>query len=467
MPGPIGEAKNRYTDFFLYFLLLFPLCFAAKIAAETNRYASEDWVKADGSSCTKDTPGARHRYKGTWEKVTAGEIYMVVAIRIRQGSRGVRDLRQSWSTDAGIHDADVVRFMTGERFTDILSMLHFMNNTAYRASVAADPSKRDPLYKIRPVIALMNKLMPRFFDCGDHLSGDECRVCMKNRSAIWLMRYNPHKPLKHAADIKMITNAETGVPIQFEIQVAGSTPLADVMLKLVTDAGLAQGGPGHYWRVLVTDSLYTSVSLATRLYKCGVGLIGTVRLARKPSSAAREESAYKNTAWHTVPKSVSAHIARGDHWMALKVVDGCLLMSAAVMDKMRFGFLASAHISGKPADQARPPSRPPGGSNVCRRPCRVRGFRSGRCLRMAELLTYGVHLCSGRGAHLFIPGPPGLGCAARVKRSGSIDAKCKPPVLVAHLIALMRIYPGGNRVDVLFWRGGLICVGGFFWRGCD
>ena len=78
------------------------------------------------------------------------------------------------------------------------------------------------------------------------------------------------------------------------------------MTIMLQRAGLTANHKDHHWRVLVTDSHYTCMELATELYDLGVGLIGTVRLATKSRSPAKDVTAHRHTtssvasiAWRT------------------------------------------------------------------------------------------------------------------------------------------------------------------------
>jgi hypothetical protein len=344
-PGPIGEAKKRFADFFIYVLLLFSLGFAAKIAAETNRYASEDWVKDDGSSCKADAPGARHRYKGKWLPVTVGEIFLLLSIRVRQGVRSVRNLSQSWAQDSSFYDVAVARLMPGKRYLEMLSFLHFINNGEYREGVKADPTKADKLYKVRWLINAINKRLPTVFEPGEFIAGDECRFCMRGRFGSFLAYFNPHKPIKHAANAYMLACSVTGFPLQFEFQVPGGVTAADVMILLRARACLLRA---PFIRVLVVDSLYGGVKLAKDLFNGGMHFLGTIRTPTKSRCEARDETTYKNTPFHKLAAPLVRHIARGCHAMAVKVVDKMLMLAVAVKDKKRFSFLATSHITGVP-----------------------------------------------------------------------------------------------------------------------
>ena len=104
--------------------------------------------------------------------------------------------------------------MTGKRYAEIISHLHFIDNTAYHTAVKADPSLKDPLYKVRPLLTSLNTLLPQYFDCGAYIAGDESRICMTSRYAHFLMRYNPKKPIRHAANIYILCDSLTGAPLQ-------------------------------------------------------------------------------------------------------------------------------------------------------------------------------------------------------------------------------------------------------------
>ena len=92
------------------------------------------------------------------------------------------------------------------------------------------------------------------------------------------------------------------------------------MAIMLQRAGLTANHKDHHWRVLVTDSHYTCMELATEFYDLGVGLIGTVRLATKSRSPAKDVTAYRHTPWTRLTAKVSGYLKRGQHRLAYKEV---------------------------------------------------------------------------------------------------------------------------------------------------
>jgi hypothetical protein len=346
--GPKGHAAKLHSDLSEYFLAQFTDEFLESIAHNINQYATEDWVCHNAKGyvvpCTHDkVPGHPrwHRWDGPgrssgkkpWVPVTAGEVLLVIGCRIRQATKGTRTVTQDFVTSQGLQDSEITKYITRERFEDILRFLHFADNTA----VVPGSTLPDPLYKIRPLLDHMNKVMPRTFQAGETIAIDESRIVMESRAGQPFMRVNPNKPIKAGMNLFAVCDSETGVLLQVIPQVTGGVQAKDAVLALVDGIGPALLKD----RIVLTDSLYTNTATGVALHEREIGMAGTVQMRMKSNDPTK---VYANSAYHKIKKSLAANIPRGQHSFALKEVDGVLFMSAAVKDNNYFSLLTTRYI---------------------------------------------------------------------------------------------------------------------------
>ncbi|XP_023226159.1 piggyBac transposable element-derived protein 3-like [Centruroides sculpturatus] len=116
------------------------------------------------------------------------EMYGFLGLQFLFGYHCLPQTHHYWCSDIDLCIPIVREVMARERYKQILSNLHVNDNL----SIPSD--NKDKLYKIRPLITVMNKNFKKFRLPDQFQSIDESMVKFKGRSS--LKQYNPMKPVK-------------------------------------------------------------------------------------------------------------------------------------------------------------------------------------------------------------------------------------------------------------------------------
>ena len=172
------------------------------------------------------------------------------------------------------------RYMTRIQFERILSNLHLNDNTK---------TNRDPLYKVRPVIDMIDRNFLHVYTPKKNLAVDEASCPFKGR--LGFKMYNPRKPARFHIRLYEVCESESGYCSGVEIFtgnknskcVASSKPLdpgctvtTKLVLGLLQRSNLLDQGYHVYM-----DNYYTSVELLDELYVRSTYCAGTCRSNRK------------------------------------------------------------------------------------------------------------------------------------------------------------------------------------------
>ncbi|KAK2708177.1 hypothetical protein QYM36_013938 [Artemia franciscana] len=104
------------------------------------------------------------------------------------GYHQLPSMRDYWATDPDLGVSFVSSRMSRNRFEDILRNLHVRDNLTITAG------QKDRLFKLRPMIDLLNFRFKQLVKPGTYLSVDESIILFKGRST--LKQYNPMKRIK-------------------------------------------------------------------------------------------------------------------------------------------------------------------------------------------------------------------------------------------------------------------------------
>lgn len=178
-------------------------------------------------------------------------------------------LSDLWSDNPILGNSKVKSIMSYPRFSQILRFLHISDSTK---APAKDSAKYDRLYKLRPVIDLLNSLFQAAYSLPQKLSVDEMMIAFKGRNT--MKQYIQNKPVKRGFKIWALCSY-FGYVWRFEIYTGGEgsqdLPLGyRVVLNLVK-------GLSHLGHVIYCDRFFSSVMLAEELLQQGVFLTGTVK----------------------------------------------------------------------------------------------------------------------------------------------------------------------------------------------
>jgi hypothetical protein len=127
----------------------------AKIVNDTNNYYQSN-------ERFKNRRVRDHEYA----PVTAAEIWIFFALKITIGSfHNVPDVKQLWSKHHLLHIPCISMMMACDRYLFISSALHFSDDT--------DSNPKDPMWKLRELMNIINKNFQTSFNLGQGLSIDE------------------------------------------------------------------------------------------------------------------------------------------------------------------------------------------------------------------------------------------------------------------------------------------------------
>ena len=300
--GPKGAAGTM-AEFIQLFYLFIPVIMLSHIATETNRYASNQWVRPvtyDGRKKPTYIPCARNhadrvwRFRRTrqtsggpqevpWVDVTADSLLVYFGILIAMGALRTRSPDHLWANESkggkgyGGQVAWIRNSMTQQAFHDHRRFLHFENSEAIVSS-------KDPLKKVRRFITHLNKAFAANWTLGQFIVVDEAMIACKSRYCKFI-QYMPAKPIKHGIKEFVLCCAYSSYVMSFEVYTGAGEEAVDGSPTAVIERLLATcdvHGSGH-GRVMITDNWYTSIELMIYLWSLGMYLIGTHRLSKKVS----------------------------------------------------------------------------------------------------------------------------------------------------------------------------------------
>ena len=172
------------------------------------------------------------------------------------------------------------RYMTRLQFEKILSNLHLNDNRT---------TNRDPQYKLRPMIDMIDRNFLQVYTPKMNVSVDEASCPFKGR--LGFKMYNPRKPARFHTHLYQVCESESGYCTGLEIFTGNKNsdcikiskpidPACTITTKLVL--GLLQKSKlldeGYHVNM---DNYYASVELFDELFLCMTFAVGTCRSNRK------------------------------------------------------------------------------------------------------------------------------------------------------------------------------------------
>ena len=212
--------------------------------------------------------------------VTKKEVEQVIGMFYHMGLARTNSVRQYWEVETNY--TPVTDVMSRNRFRDILTKLHFVDN-----ETVTDDEKKDRLWKIRPFLNnFRNNLLlltPSQFCCIDEM------MCQYRGKTSPIRQYIKGKP--HPWGFKIWARADPqGILYDFDVYQGGDgtrTELgqgADVVLKLTSTLN------SHANYKIYADNLFTSIPLIKRLQERGMLYTGTARSNRLPGLTVMSQS---------------------------------------------------------------------------------------------------------------------------------------------------------------------------------
>ena len=257
---PRSAKSNTALDFFM---LLFTVELATKIAGETNEYAIGEIRKQHDRSDTNSKPRV-------WVRTCCNEIYRFIGIAIYMGlepRKGGYGTYWDRTTKGGSKGPDLGRYMHKNRYLDLRKYLHFADNE--KQVKDKNSSSYDKLSKIRMVLDFLNKNFQKYFVLGDMVSIDEAMAKFFGRT--YLKMFMPNKPTKYGFKLWCLCDPTTGYFYRIDVYAGkrpGEAPVVGLGTRVVLD--LVDQSKCRQGTVALFDRFFGSLTVLEELQKRGL-----------------------------------------------------------------------------------------------------------------------------------------------------------------------------------------------------
>lgn len=236
------------------FLCVFPISLLEHMVFQTNLYATQ-------------LHGER------FTRTNLDEMKCFIAINLMMGITKKPSYRDYWSSKFEMRDPYISSVISRNRFGWLLGHIHLNDNSV-------QPKKGehgfDKLYKLRPMLDILDKTYIDCYKPSENQSIDESMVKFKGR--ISFRMYMPLKPIKRGYKIWIRAN-DTGYVSQFQIY-TGKVDKVEHNLgqRVVSDLTLPLMGKYHK---VYFDNFFNGVSLQTEMLAKKIYSCGTMRKGRR------------------------------------------------------------------------------------------------------------------------------------------------------------------------------------------
>ena len=221
-----------------------------------------------------------HHRLAQWANINESDIQLFLGHVIVMGLVRKPTIAKYWRRNGLSHTPFFGRYMTRLQFEKILSNLHLNDNTT---------TNRDPLYKVRPLINMIDRNCLHVYTPKQNMSVDEASCPFKGR--LGFKMYNPRKPARFHIRLYQVCESESGYCTGLEIFTGnknsrcikkskpidpGCTVTTKLVLGLLQKCNLLDRGYHVYM-----DNYYTSVELMEEMYLRSTFGAGTCRSNRK------------------------------------------------------------------------------------------------------------------------------------------------------------------------------------------
>ena len=247
-----------------YFNLLFKPEIFNQIRDHTNNYAI---YRRDEHRTATQNPDYND---STWYETTVEELRALFGVTILMGINSLPQFRMYWDVNEFIRNTGIKKTFTSNRYQKVMQYLHISDRAS---ELPQNDPNHDKLYKIRPVLEMVNETFRDHYKPSKNQTIYEGMVAYKGRLSY--MQYMPAKPIKRGIKIWMRCDAESAYLHQFNIYLGqgNNSPNGlgyDVVMKLCQDLVAKK----HH---VYFDNLFTSIPLMNDLLQLGIYACGTVR----------------------------------------------------------------------------------------------------------------------------------------------------------------------------------------------
>ena len=197
-----NDGKQRFRSELESLLAFLPLRFWVYHLNECNKYTDQYLMKKSNGS--KKIAGSN------WKPININELMIFYAILIQMVCRPYPGKRyeECWDhTDGWFTNC---KHMTKTRFKQIRASLHWCDNPH-------STSRTDTLYKIRPMISILQITIGQYLKFGRETAVDETTIGLYHAYAKALTYYNPNKPRgKHHCKLFVLCENDYWAAINFK-----------------------------------------------------------------------------------------------------------------------------------------------------------------------------------------------------------------------------------------------------------
>ena len=216
----------------------------------------------------------QHSRFRSWTPVSVPEMKVFMAIVLYQGLVRLSRYDMYWSKNELINFKSLTKYMTRDRFLNILVFLHAADNSA---EPPRDSPNYDPGYKIKHISTTLVQKWQELYKPKREVSIDETLVPFKGRTK--LLQYIPSKPHKWGLKVWTLADSKSGYVWNWQLYTGkqatnnGRGAAHQVVMSLM-DPLL---NLGHH---IYCDNYFTSPSLFDELAENQTGACGTLRVNR-------------------------------------------------------------------------------------------------------------------------------------------------------------------------------------------
>jgi hypothetical protein len=138
----------------------------------------------------------------------------------------------------------------------------------------------NPLFKIQPLLDIIEPLCERYYQPGQSLSVDESMIKFKGR--IYFRQYMPAKPTKWGFKKFVLCDSKTGYALRHIIYTGRQDFIREQNVGLAEQVVLNLcSGYENKNHIVYMDNYYSNPQLFSKLQNNGIGACGTVNPLRK------------------------------------------------------------------------------------------------------------------------------------------------------------------------------------------
>ncbi|XP_068112813.1 uncharacterized protein [Hyperolius riggenbachi] len=260
---PVGLFADEMTPLDI-FRIFFPPQVMEHIARETNNYYRD---------LTQNTAPSPHSQLHKWTDTTPEELYVFFGISLLMVRTKKLSKDEYWSTDPLIATPQFSDYMSRNRYSLLLRLLHFNDNHLQ--------PEGDKLFKLKPILDHLRMTFGEVFYPFQNLCIDESLTLFKSRLSC--IQYRASKRHRFGIKTFLLRDCETGYVVDLivytgtraDIVTGREMVLSEAVVLTLMEKYLQRG------HTLWIDNWYSSPKLYNHLHRNKTNVCGVVRKNRK------------------------------------------------------------------------------------------------------------------------------------------------------------------------------------------